>query len=89
MERNRKGFNLYFFFVLIILLALIWINSIGRSAEEYSRKELVEALNAGDVAMVIINPNQQAPTGKAEITLKTGEEKTLYATDISQGKLVL
>ena len=84
MERNRRGFNLYFFFVLIILLALIWINSIGRNAEEYSRKELVEALNAGDVAMVIINPNQQAPTGKAEITLKTGEEKTLYATDITQ-----
>lgn len=84
MERNRRGFNLYFLFVLIILLALIWINSVGRNVEEYSRKELTEALEAGQVAMVVINPNQQAPTGKAEITLKTGEEKTLYATDITE-----
>ena len=84
MERNRRGFNLYFLFVLIILLALIWINSVGRNVEEYSRKELTEALEEGQVAMVVINPNQQAPTGKAEITLKTGEEKTLYATDITE-----
>lgn len=84
MEQNRKGFNLYFVFVVIILLALIWINSVGRNVEEYSRKELSEALEAGQVASVIINPNQQAPTGKAEITLKTGEEKTLYATDITE-----
>lgn len=84
MERNRRGFNLYFIFVIIILVALIWINSVGRHEEEYSRKELAEALDAGEVAMVVINPNQQAPTGKAEITLKTGEEKTLYATDITK-----
>ncbi len=84
MEQNRRGFNLYFLFVLIILLALIWVNSVGRNVEEYSRKELVEALDAGNVAMVVINPNQQAPTGKAEITLKSGAEKTLYATDITE-----
>ena len=84
MEQNRRGFNLYFVFIVIIMLALIWINSVGRNVEEYSRKELSEALQEGTVAAVIINPNQQAPTGKAEITLKTGEEKTLYATDITE-----
>jgi len=84
LEQNRRGFNLYFVFIVIIMLALIWINSVGRNVEEYSRKELSEALQEGTVAAVIINPNQQAPTGKAEITLKTGEEKTLYATDITE-----
>lgn len=84
MNQNRRGFNLYFGLILLALLGVIWINSIGNRVEEYSRKELIQALEEDQVAMVVINPNKEAPTGKAEITLKNGAEKTLFATDITE-----
>lgn len=84
MNQNHRGFNLYFGLIILALLAVIWINSVGNRVEEYSRKELTDALENGHVATVVINPNKEAPTGKAQITLKNGTEKTLYATDIKE-----
>lgn len=84
MNKNGRGFNLYFVVIIVLLVVLVWINSINGRREEYGRGDLAAALEENQVVSVIINPNKEAPTGKAEITLTNGEEKTLYATDITQ-----
>lgn len=83
MNKNGRSFNFYFIIIVGLLLVLMWINTVNTRNEEYTRAELVTALENNDISEVLIKPNKEAPTGRAEITLKTGAEKTLYATDIT------
>ena len=83
MEQNRRGFNVYFLVVILILIVLMWLNSMGKKIDDFSRLDYETALKDNQVASVTIMPNENPPAGKAEVTLKTGEEKTLYATDVT------
>ena len=83
MEQNRRGFNVYFLIIVLILIVLIWLNSVGKRMDDFSRQDYETALKNSQVASVTIKPNENPPAGKAEITLKTGEEKVLYATDVT------
>ncbi|NLC75251.1 MAG: ATP-dependent zinc metalloprotease FtsH [Clostridiales bacterium] len=40
-------------------------------------------IEQGNIASVIIVPNQQTPTGSAKITLKNGNTQILYTTDVT------
>ena len=84
MEQNRRGFNLFFFLIVLVILVLIWMNTLNRVVDDYTRQDLLDALDQQKVSEVVIHPNQEAPTGSAEIILTSGEEKTLYATDITE-----
>jgi len=46
-------------------------------------------VQSGEVAMAEIQPNREAPTGSVEVTLKSGEEKVLYTTDITVAEQAL
>ncbi len=83
MEQNRRGFNVYFIIVILLLVGLMWLNSMGKRMDDFSRLDYETALKGEQVASVTIKPNENPPAGKAEIELKSGEEKTLYATDIT------
>ncbi len=52
--------------------------------EEYSQTELVKDMEADNISEMYIVPNQEAPTGYLEVTLRNGDDKKLYATDISR-----
>lgn len=84
MKQNAKGFNFYFFAVLALLFVLIYINLISKKENDYTRADLEKAILAEKVQEIIIHPNGEAPTGYLEITMKSGEEEILYATDIHE-----
>ncbi len=83
MKQNAKGFNQYFLIILLLLLGLVLINTWRKKDNEYTQAQYVQDLQEEKVSQVDIHPNGEAPTGYLEIVLKTGEEKTLYATDIT------
>ena len=84
MNKNNKSFYLYFVVIIGLLLFTVWIGTIKIQGNEYTRGEFETQLEAGNVAMVTICPNKETPTGSLEITLKSGEERILYATDVSE-----
>lgn len=84
MKQSLKGFNQYFFIIILLLLGLVLINVWQKKGDDYTQAQYVEDLQAGNVVEVTIHPNGEAPTGYLEITFKSNEEKVLYATDITK-----
>ncbi len=81
---KQKGFSQYFVVIVLLLLGIVLINAWKKNNVEYTRAELVQDLEDGDVEEVVIHPNAQGPTGYLDVTFASGQEKTLYATDISE-----
>lgn len=81
---KQKGFSQYFVVIVLLLLGIVLINAWKKNNVEYTRAELVRDLEDGDIEEVVIHPNAQGPTGYLDVTFASGQEKTLYATDISE-----
>ncbi|MGN1147995.1 MAG: ATP-dependent zinc metalloprotease FtsH [Lachnospiraceae bacterium] len=79
-----KGYNQYFLIIILLLFGLFFINSCQGRNEDYTRAEFIQDIEAENVREVLIHPNGEAPTGYLEIIMNSGEEKTLYATDITE-----
>ena len=88
MRQNSRGFTSYFIFMifLLIVVAVVGMRSRQNERENYSRTELIEDIEAGDVVRIELTPNSETPTGYLEITLKNGTGKRLYVTDISEAE---
>ncbi|HKM34139.1 MAG TPA: ATP-dependent zinc metalloprotease FtsH [Lachnospiraceae bacterium] len=84
MKKNVKGFNQYFLIIILLLLGLVLVNTWQKKNEEYTQAEYFQDLQAKVVSEVVIHPNGEAPTGYLEVVLSSGEEKTLYATDVTK-----
>lgn len=84
MRQNGRRYNSYL--ILIILLAgLIFVLAQIKSySEAYSQTQLLADMEADNISEIYIVPNKETPTGYLEITLRNGDDKKLYATDISQ-----
>ncbi len=82
--KNNRGYCIYFVIILLLLAVTVWISFRNNQGSTYTRGELEEELEADNVAMVTISPNRETPTGSLYITLKSGEEATLYVTDVTQ-----
>ncbi len=89
MGKNNRSFYLYFVIIIGLLLFTVWIGTLKVQGTGYTRGEFEEQLKAGNVAMVNICPNKDTPTGSLEITLKSGEEKILYVTDVTEMEQVI
>ena len=81
---KQKGFSQYFVVIVLLLLGIVLINAWKKNNVEYTRAELVQDLEDGDIEEVVIHPNAQGPTGYLDVTFASGQKKTLYATDISE-----
>ena len=84
MSKNTKSFYLYFVIIIGLLLFTVWIGTVKVQNTGYTRGEFVRQLENNDVAIVNICPNRDTPTGSLEITLKNGEERILYVTDVTE-----
>ena len=84
MSRKNKSFYLYFVIIIGLLLFTVWVGTLRVPNTGYTRGQLESQLENNEVAMVTINPNKDTPTGSLEVTLKSGEERTLYATDVTE-----
>ena len=84
MSRNSRSFYLYFVLIIGLLLFTVWIGTLKVQNTGYTRGQFETQLQNNEVALVNICPNKDTPTGSLEITLKSGEEKILYVTDVGE-----
>ena len=84
MSKNNRSFYLYFIIIIGLLLFTVWVGTLKVQNNSYTRGQFADQLERGEVAMVNICPNKDTPTGSLEITLKNGEERTLYVTDVTE-----
>ncbi len=82
---NKKNLNTYFLVILSLLFLAAWMfRSLNGQETDYTRGELTNDLEAGAVLEAVIQPNKETPTGIVRVALNSGEEKTLYATDVNE-----
>ena len=84
MNMKNRGFSMYFILILGLLLLVVWTSMLNVRQSEYTRGELVENLEAGEVVAASILPNRETPTGEVEVVLSDGQHKTLYVTDVRE-----
>jgi cell division protease FtsH len=75
--------------IIGLLLFTVWIGTLKTQHSGYTRGQFESQMENGEVAMVTICPNQDTPTGSLEVTLKSGEEKILYVTDVVEMEQVV
>ncbi len=84
-NNSKKNFNAYFLVILGLMFLAAWMfRGLTGQETDYTRGELTENLEAGDVIEAVIQPNKETPTGVVRVFLKSGQERTLYATDIKE-----
>lgn len=72
-------------FILVIMMMLLMITTFSRQIftnDDISYQEYLTALADGSVEQVIINQNQQTPTGEVNLFLKDGSAKQYYTSDV-------
>ena len=84
MEKKKRVINPYFVLILILLVLTIWVSMWSKADTDYSKTQLTKDLTEEQVVDVKIQPNEEAPTGTLTVTLKDGNVKTLYATDVTE-----
>ncbi|MCH5260603.1 MAG: ATP-dependent zinc metalloprotease FtsH [Lachnospiraceae bacterium] len=84
MSKNSRSFYLYFVIIIGLLLFTAWIGMSRVQNTGYTQGEFVRQMEDNEVALVNICPNKNTPTGSVEVTLKGGEERVLYVTDVTQ-----
>ncbi len=82
---NKKNLNTYFLVILSLLFLAAWMfRSLNGQETDYTRGDMTKDLEAGSVLEAVIQPNKETPTGIVRVALNSGEEKTLYATDVNE-----
>ena len=89
MSRNNKSFYMYFVIIIGLLLFTVWIGTIRVQDSSYTRGEFVRQLEQNEVAIVKVCPNKNTVAGSLEVTLKSGEEKVLYVTDVAEAEALV
>ena len=84
MNKRNKGYNAYFILVLLLLALLVIPSLLDNSQVEYTRGELTQDLEAGNIVYASITPSRQTPTGEVDFILRNGQNRTLYVTDVSE-----
>ena len=84
LKQNGKTINSYFIFIILLLLVIFGLNLLNNRTDEYTKAEFIADLDAGNVSVVVVQPNGEAPTGYLEIQMKNGVSHKLYATDITE-----
>ncbi len=89
MNRNNKSFYMYFVIIMGLLLFTVWIGTIRIQDSSYTKGEFVSQMENNEVAIVKICPNKNTNAGSLEVTLKSGEERRLNVTDISEAEALV
>ena len=86
MNRNNKTFYLYFVIIMGLLMFTVWVGTIRIQDSGYTRGEFVDHLKNDQVAIVKVCPNKNTDAAALEITLKSGTERRLNVTNVSEAE---
>ncbi len=87
-QRGRAFRGLGFYIILIIFILILWI-ALG-SSQRFSNKvtytpaNFEEAMENDEISAIVIEQNQQVPTGSLDITLRDGSEAELVVSDVNE-----
>lgn len=84
MNKSGRSFYLYFVIIICLLLFTVWVGTLRVPNSGYTRGEFERQMEKNEVAVVTVCPNRDTPTGSLKIVLKSGEEKVLYVTDVTE-----
>ena len=84
MNKRGKGISGYFILIIGLLLLTIWVGTLKPEEESYTKANLIADLEAENIVEVIIQPNQQVPTGAVSVTIKPDENKVFYVLDTNE-----
>ncbi len=81
---NGKGIGVYLVMMAVLAFSFILWRGVWEDTEDYITNSEFETYLASDsIKDIIIQPNTEVPTGVLRITMKTGELKILYVSDVS------
>lgn len=84
-RRNRGSGAFPFLFFLILVGLIFWFSGrLGSGQREYTYNDFQQAMEQENIHSVRIVQNQEVPTGQLEISLKKGEKKYLYVSDVNE-----
>ncbi|MDE7179091.1 MAG: ATP-dependent zinc metalloprotease FtsH [Lachnospiraceae bacterium] len=84
MNKSGRGYYLYFVIIICLLLFTVWVGTLRVPASGYTRGQFERQIENNEVALVTVSPGKETPTGSLKVILKSGEEKTLYVTDVTE-----
>ena len=84
MNKRNRGYNAYFIVVFLLLALLVIPSLLDSDQVEYTRGELIQDLEDGNVVYASIAPSRETPTGEVNFILSSGPTRTLYVTDVSE-----
>ncbi|MBQ8596635.1 MAG: ATP-dependent zinc metalloprotease FtsH [Lachnospiraceae bacterium] len=84
MNKKTRGSNIYFILILFLMALLIIPSFMDSNRVEYTRGELIEDLEAGNVVYASISPGRETPTGEVDFVFQDAPSKTLYVTDVTE-----
>ncbi|MCM1104691.1 MAG: ATP-dependent zinc metalloprotease FtsH [Clostridium sp.] len=74
---------------MLLLLAAVWISQMRSLPSNYSYKSFMKDLENGRIDEIEIAQNEQVPTGALHVTLKSGENRTIYVADVVEAEKFL
>ena len=84
MNNQRKGISLYFILMVLVIAIMLIPNLLSGNQPAYTRGNLEADIANQKIVAVSIEPNKQTPTGSVTVTLKDGNSRTMYVSDVTQ-----
>ncbi len=87
MKKSMRGYGFYFIILLIIIAAVYLSESFSSgNGEKYSYSDYVSDLDSGNVSLVEVYQNEEAPTGRIRVSLKDGTSYRLFVTNTAKAE---
>ena len=86
MNNKSKGISgINLILCLLLLASMYWfMGQTGSQKNDFSYYDFEDALKAGEVSEVVIDPNKVVPTGTLVIKLEDKEVEELYVSDVKE-----
>ncbi|MCC8141917.1 MAG: ATP-dependent zinc metalloprotease FtsH [Lachnospiraceae bacterium] len=83
--RGLRGFGIYIFLLIIIVFVWFALEATNRNSNktQFTQAAFEQALEDDEVYMIVIEQNQQVPTGTLEIELTDGTSAELVVPDVN------